>query len=112
VTKALTVTINRLPAFTASSATFSRSGPNSFLVSTTGFPTAVLTQTRTLPAGVTFADNGDGTGTLSGTPTDPTISRYSLTFRAQNAAGYKTQAFTLNEINGGGTAASPAQRAG
>ena len=32
------------------------------------FPTATLTETGTLPAGVAFTDNGDGTATLTGTP--------------------------------------------
>jgi hypothetical protein len=98
VTQALTITINQLPAFTsANTATFSRSTANSFTVTTTGVPTPVLSQTKPPPPGVTFTDNGDGTGTLSGTPTDPAL-KWALSFKAQNAAGIKTQAFTLKVV--------------
>ncbi len=37
-----------------------------FTVTTTGAPAPALTESGTLPAGVTFKDNGDGTGDLSG----------------------------------------------
>ncbi|MDQ1712650.1 MAG: hypothetical protein QOE45_2100 [Frankiaceae bacterium] len=99
-TQAFTLTINQLPTFTsATSTTFSRSGPNSFLVTTTGgFPTPVLTETKTLPAGVSFVDNGDGTGTLSGMPT-AVAGKYALAFKAANAAGSKSQSFSLNVVN-------------
>ena len=40
----------------------------SFTVTTKGFPTAALSESGTLPSGVTFTDNGNGTATLSGTP--------------------------------------------
>jgi hypothetical protein len=39
-----------------------------FTVTTTGGVTPVLTGKGRLPVGVTFVDNGDGTGTLSGVP--------------------------------------------
>ena len=39
-----------------------------FTVTTAGTPTPAITVTGTLPAGVTFVDNGDGTATLAGTP--------------------------------------------
>jgi hypothetical protein len=99
-TQTLTININQLATFTsANTTTFSRSAANSFTVTTTGgFPTPVLTETKALPPGVTFTDNGNGTGTLSGTPTDSTA-RWALTFSAKNAAGAKTQAFTLNVVN-------------
>jgi hypothetical protein len=39
------------------------------VVAHVGFPTATtLTEAGSLPAGVTFTDNGDGTATLAGTP--------------------------------------------
>lgn len=57
-------------------ANFTRGSASSFTVTTatTQSPTPAevpsLSVEGTLPAGLTFTDNGDGTGTLSGTPTD------------------------------------------
>ena len=95
-----------LPAFTSpNSATFGDSCPfnsstcvnklhNSFTVTTTGNPTPSLTA-ASLPAGVHFTDNHDGTATLSGSPA---IGVYHLTFTATGAGGTAfaaTQSFTL-----------------
>ena len=49
-------------------ATFTVGVADSFTVTTAAYVPAVLTETGTLPQGVTFVDNGDGTATLSGTP--------------------------------------------
>ena len=58
-------------------------------------PTAALSSAGTLPAGVTFVDNGNGTGTLAGTPAAGTGGTYPLTFTATNSEGSATQSFTL-----------------
>ena len=55
-----------------------------FTVTTTGFPTAALSETGALPTGVTFVDNGDGTATLAGTPAAGTGGTYVLTITAAN----------------------------
>src|SRR4029077_8185315 len=56
-----------------------------------------------LPSGVTFKDNGNGTGTLSGTPASGTAGINALTFRASNGAGAAaSQNFTLTVGSGGG----------
>src|SRR3954451_1729793 len=86
------------PRFTSgSSATFFQGEPATFTVRTgdrfAGTPT--IPQTGTLLAGLTFKDNGDGTETLSGTPTQNTGSQpRTLTFRA----GVATQTFTLTVL--------------
>src|SRR5215831_9735164 len=67
----------------------------SFTVMTTGFPAAALTETGALPNGVTFKDNGNGTGTLSGTSASGTGGAYSITIKATNTAGSPSQPFTL-----------------
>jgi large repetitive protein len=55
-----------------------------------------LSETGTLPSGVTFADNGNGTGTLSGTPAAGTGGVYHVTFTASNGVSPNaTQNFTL-----------------
>lgn len=90
-----TLTISQAPAITsANSATFPNSVASSFTVTTTGFPTPALVLSGTLPAGVTFTDNGDGTATLSGTAT--VSGTYNLTITASNGtAPDATQPFTL-----------------
>ena len=60
-----------------------------------------LTETGTLPSGVTFKDNGNGTATLSGTPASGSGGTFSLTFSASNGVGaVANQMFTLT-VNGG-----------
>ena len=53
-------------------------------MTTTGFPTAALSETGALPTGVTFVDNGDGTATLAGTPAAGTVGTYAMTITAAN----------------------------
>jgi YVTN family beta-propeller protein len=67
---------------------------NTFTVTTTGFPTPSLSEEGALPTGVTFVDNHNGTGTLSGTPTIGGI--YPISFTATNGvAPNALQYFTL-----------------
>ncbi|MEO9238205.1 MAG: putative Ig domain-containing protein, partial [Jatrophihabitantaceae bacterium] len=101
VDQSFTLTVGESAAITsANSTTFVAGTAGSFTVTTAGgFPTPPhLTQTGTLPGGVTFVDNGNGTATLSGTATAGGV--YPLTFTASNGGGADvSQAFTLT-ING------------
>ena len=54
-----------------------------------------MTEAGSLPTGVSFTDNGDGTATLAGTPAAGTGGSYPLTLTATNTAGHTDQAFTL-----------------
>ena len=94
---------NQAPAITsASSTTFTVGTTGSFTVTTTGSPTPSLSETGALPSGVTFKDNGNGTGTLSETPGSGTPGTYALTFAASNGVGTAaTQSFTLTVSSGG-----------
>jgi hypothetical protein len=78
----------------ANTTTFTVGSAGSFAVTTAG-PTPTLSVTGTLPSGVTFTDNGDGTGTLAGTPAAGTNGNYPLTFSATRGGLVVTQAFTL-----------------
>jgi len=70
--------------------------PFTFEVTSTGVPTAALTETGGLPTGVAFTDNGNGTASLSGTPGAGTSGTYVLTIGASNGAGSPaTQTFVL-----------------
>ena len=92
-----TLTVNQAPAISsANNATFTVGTAGSFTVTTTGKPTPSVTETGTLPSGVTFRDNGNGTATLSGTPASGSGGTYSLTITANNGVGSAAnQTFTL-----------------
>jgi hypothetical protein len=57
------------PAITSpGSATFRSARGGTFTITTTGHPTAAITETGTLPSGVVFVDNHDGTAGLTVSP--------------------------------------------
>ncbi|HEU5269298.1 MAG TPA: putative Ig domain-containing protein [Jatrophihabitans sp.] len=92
------LTVTELPGITSSDhTTFAVGTAGSFTVTTrAGFPTSTaITETGSLPSGMTFTDNGDGTATLAGTPAAGTGGSYPMTLSAINAAGHTDQAFTL-----------------
>ena len=95
-TQAFTLTVNHAPGITSRRAdTFTVGQAGTFTVTTTGVPkAAALSETGTLPTGVTFTDNGNGTATLAGTPT--TGGTYKFTITATNGVTPDaTQNFTL-----------------
>lgn len=96
-TQTFTLTINQAPAIVSSNvATFTIGTAGTFTFTTTGFPTAALSHAGTLPSGVTFTDNGDGTATLAGTPADATEGDYAIDVTAHNGIGTDaTLTFTL-----------------
>jgi len=94
VSQAFTLTVNGPPAFTSANATtFAIGVARSFTVRASGYPFPSLKVTGALPAGVTFKDNHDGTGTLAGTPT--VKGTFKVTFGGSNSLGSASQAFAL-----------------
>ncbi|MBV9070854.1 MAG: S-layer family protein [Acidobacteria bacterium] len=94
-------------------ATFIDGQPNAFQVTVTGKPTPALSVTGDLPAGVTFQDNGNGTGVLSGTPGPNTSGDYALVFTAEKNTPHSTsQHFTLTVTCPGISVVSPAVTTG
>jgi hypothetical protein len=94
-------TVNAPPTFTSlDHTTFTVGTAGTFTVTTHSVgPVPVLTETDNLPAGsgITFHDNGDGTGTISGTPAAGTGGGYTLNITANNGIPPNgTQTFTLN----------------
>jgi hypothetical protein len=95
------------PFFTsAGAAAFTTGAAGSFTVATTGAPLPALTRSGTLPAGLSFTDNGDGTATISGTPDASAApaaqSRdYELTIAADSKAGHRSQDLTITVSNHG-----------
>jgi hypothetical protein len=70
----------------------------SFTVTTDGVPTPRITARGRMPKGLSFTDNGDGTGTISGTAfTTNRNGNYKVTLRAQNlpTGGRNRQLLTL-----------------
>jgi hypothetical protein len=66
---------------------------SSFTVKTAGFPTALLSENGALD-GLAFTDNGNGTATLSGTPT--AAGKFDITITAANGiAPDATQDFSI-----------------
>ncbi len=96
-TQSFTLTINQAPAITsANNTSFTEATAGTFTVTSTGFPVSSLTESGALPSGVTFTNNGDGTGTLAGTPGSGTHGTYLISFTANNGVGTPdTQSFTL-----------------
>jgi hypothetical protein len=96
--QAFTLTVTSAPAITsANTTTFTVGSAGTFTITTTGMPTPAISVSGALPAGVTFIDNGNGTGTLSGTPAAGTAGAYTFTFTAANGVlPNAVQAFTLN----------------
>ncbi len=89
------LTVNQAPAITsAASASATVGTAFSFTVTTTGYPTPTVSRTGTLPTGVTFTANSNGTATFSGTPTKS--GSYTETITASNGVGTKaTQALVI-----------------
>jgi hypothetical protein len=86
------------PAITsAASTSFTVGTAGSFTVTTSGLPVPALSRGgAALPGGVGFTDNGDGTGTLSGTPVAGSSGSYALSFTATNSTGTSpAQSFAL-----------------
>ena len=87
------------PVFESSAAaTFVAGVPHTSGVVTQAFPRAALSVDGTLPTGVTFTDNGDGTGQFAGTATKP--GTYPVTISAVNSVGRETQPYTITVIPG------------
>ena len=88
--------VNIAPVITSpAAATFFATIGGTFTITGTGFPAAALTQTGTLPSGVTFADHGSGSATLTVSPS-AAAGVVHLTLKAANGIlPNATQSFTL-----------------
>lgn len=102
-TQNFVLTVNQAPAITSvNTAAFTAGSFGTYTVTTTGFPFSAITQTGALPSGISLADNGDGTATLSGTALAGTVGSFPITLIATNVAATGTQNFNLI-VNKAGT---------
>jgi hypothetical protein len=66
------------------------------MVTTSGYPTPSITEVGSVPNGLVFVDNGNGTGTLRGTPRVLLGGDFNVNFVANNGIGPGvTQTFTV-----------------
>ena len=86
-TQAFTLTVNEAPAVSSGHADFTLGAAGTYTVQASGFPKPSLKVTGTLPAGLHFTDNGDGTGTITGIPSMVTPGPVTVTVTATNTAG-------------------------
>jgi hypothetical protein len=82
----------------ANHTTFILGTAGSFTVIASGFPVPSLSEVGSLPSGVTFTDNGNGTATMAGKAALGTSGSYSLTISALNSVGSDMQLFTLTVV--------------
>jgi hypothetical protein len=96
-TQNFTLTVNEAPAITSeNTTTFTAGLGGGFTITTLGFPRPTIGQAGSLPSGVTFVDNHNGTASLSGRPDNGTEGTYLLGLTAFNSAGSAVpQIFTL-----------------
>lgn len=105
------VTVGHPPSITTpSGATFSEGLTNSITVSSVGDGSISLTRGGTLPAGLTFSDQGNGTAVLSGVAASGSAGPYPLTLTAISVFGHSDQAFTLTVLVGQPVALAGATR--
>ena len=92
------LTVQPNPAITSTNnITFSIGNSGSFTVTAIGSPTPTLSESGTLPSGVSFSTS---TGVLSGTPASGTSGTYPLTLTASNGNN-NSQSFTLTVATAG-----------
>ncbi len=100
--QAFKLTVDEASAITsAASATTNVGSALTFKVTTTGFPAASVTESGSLPSGMTFKASANGSATIKGTPTAGTAGTYPLTIDASNGIGSpSTQDFVLTVNQG------------
>ena len=84
----LVITLSSAPAITSASALAVSPGRyNAFMVTTSGSPTPTLSESGSLPPGMVFVANGNGTATIGGTPPANAIGTYVVMVTAGNGVG-------------------------
>jgi PKD repeat protein len=95
--------VNDAPEFTSTPVTeATEDAPYTYAIVVTDVDVGdVLTITAsTLPAWLTLTDHGDGSATLSGTPTDANVGNHTVTLRARDAGGLTDiQSFIIHVSN-------------
>lgn len=96
--QSFTLTVNQAPLITSAAGVTCTVGVScSFTITTTGFPTAAINNSGVgVPGALSLLDNGDGTASISGTPSAGTAGTYNLLINATNGvAPVASQPFAL-----------------
>ncbi|HEY5357254.1 MAG TPA: putative Ig domain-containing protein [Streptosporangiaceae bacterium] len=97
VTEAFTVNVIKAPTLDKLQATrvVNEGASVNLTITARGFTTPTLGETGILPSGIGFADNGDGTASITGTPAPGTSGSYPVSITATNPQGVASQSITL-----------------
>jgi hypothetical protein len=94
--QAFTLTVDRVPALRHVGTVHApTSAAMDQPIKATGYPVPALTESGTLPAGLTFTDHGNGTGDIAGTPAAGSSGRYPVTITATSGLGSASESFTI-----------------
>jgi Putative Ig domain len=94
--QAFTLTVDRVPALRHVGTVHVPIGAATDQpIKATGYPVPALTESGTLPAGLTFTDHGNGTGDIAGTPAGGSSGRYPVTITAASGLGTTSESFTI-----------------
>ncbi|KRB72789.1 hypothetical protein ASE01_22365 [Nocardioides sp. Root190] len=105
----------RLSGPTSSTYTVGTPGGPDVFTQVGGHPVATLSRAGLLPGGVGFTDNGNGTGTVAGTPAPASGGTYDITVKGSNGTGPDATwpfALTVNEAPSVDSPASASVRVG
>lgn len=96
LTSDLTLFVFQPPSILSKKASSTIGKSFTFTVNTSGYPAPKVTETGTLPGGISFTANNNGTATLAGTPLAGSAGTYPITITASNGIGSPaSQSFTL-----------------
>jgi hypothetical protein len=95
-TQSFTLTVWKAPVIAKVPATTATIGtPMDLAITATGYDRPVLTETGTLPSGLSFTSIGNGQAAITGTPAKGTVGRRAITITAANPLGTTSRTFIL-----------------
>jgi alpha-tubulin suppressor-like RCC1 family protein len=95
-TQAFTLTVTRAPGLRKIPEAAAEVGVTlSLAITATGYPAPALTESGSLPAGLSFTSNPDGTAAIAGIPLPGSGGSYPITVTAANASGTASQSRIL-----------------
>jgi Putative Ig domain len=65
------------------------------IIASKGYPVPALTESGSLPTGLTFTDKGNGTAAITGTPAAGSTGHYLISVKAGNGLGTGSRTFIL-----------------